>query len=430
VPAVMPPLPTTMLLNVLERLQAVHVASAPEQALRAATEAACFATGSARGMSGLTDGQAAFASGWFDTRDGWTERHLRWEIGRGAPGHVARSGKPLLCNALPADADGLVEATDILHLDCFACVPLTAADGTVRGFLEVGNKPEPYSPADVRLLAAIAQHTSLRLAELAAPSATREAVGEREVTDTLRRALAPEDLPPVEGAEVAVLCRYRDELGGDFFDVMSFSPHSVALVIGDVTGHGIGAATLAVMAKYTVRAIAATRWPPRPGEVLAEANNALQLEVDGGSGASELARERFVTIAFGLLDLPHRHFLFASAGHPAPFVLRADGNIERPLLLPGPAAGITPTFDKEPYTPERIDLQPGDAVLLFTDGIGEARNREGQFYEETRMVQALQELGGRPAAQLLERLHADAVSFAGGRLSDDATLLLVRLTPA
>jgi len=454
----MPPIATTALLNVLERLQALHLARTAEEALHAATEAACLATGSRRGMAGLADAESATTGDWYDTEQGWVGHPLRWESGRGAPGHVSHSGKPLVCNALPASADGLAEATEILKLTSFACVPLIDDAGSVLGFLEVGNKLGPYTPGDVRVLTAIARHTTIRLVELAeqgtqggvtAPEGGVTAteggvtateggvtateggvtVPEGEVTATLRRALAPEELPHVEGAEMAVFCRYRDSLGGDFIDVMSFSPSSAAVAIGDVSGHGIGAATLAVMAKYALRAIAASRWPPRPGEVLAEANNALELEVGEQGGEDGCGRSRFVTLEFGLLDVPRKRFTFASAGHPSPFVLRADGTTERPLLLPGPAAGVTPAFDAEPYSPETVDLADGDAVLLFTDGIAEARDGSGRFYEEVRMAQALEELGGLPAAQLLERLHADASRFAGGRLSDDAALLLVRLVP-
>ena len=268
------------LLSTLERLETLHLASDGEQVLRGATEIACLVTASARGMAGLAGPDRVTTDGWFDTEAGWIGRPISWELGRGAPGHVCQSGKPLVCNSLPETADGLSEATDLLRLTSFACVPLVDDAGTTLGFLEVGNKPEPYSPGDVRLLNVVARHAVIRLGELGGDAGS--------VAGTLRAALITEPQSLPEGVEVAAACRYRDEFGGDFVDVFSFSPRSVAVAIGDVSGKGIEAATLAITAKHTLRAIAASRWPPRVGEAVAETNNVLELQV----GTERRARRR------------------------------------------------------------------------------------------------------------------------------------------
>jgi hypothetical protein len=408
------------LLSTLERLETLHLASGVEQVLRGATEIACLVTGSARGMAGLAGPDRVTTDGWFDTEGGWVDRPISWDLGRGAPGHVCQSGKPLVCNALPETADGLSEATDLLRLTSFACVPLVNDAGTTLGFLEVGNKPDPYSPGDVRLLNVVARHAAIRLAKLNGDAGS--------VADTLRAALITEPQSLPEGVEVAAVCRYRDEFGGDFVDVFSFSPRSVAVAIGDVSGKGIAAATLAITAKHTLRAIAASRWPPRVGETVAETNNVLELQVDTEwQPQEELPQSRFVTLELALVDIDHGTLTFASAGHPAPFVLR-EGGIERPLLLAGPAAGVAPAFEPDPYAAERVELQRGDAVLFFTDGVSEARDGEGRFYEDQRMNEALEELKGLPAPELLERLLDDVERFTGGKLVDDAAVVLVRMT--
>ncbi|HJW74137.1 MAG TPA: GAF domain-containing SpoIIE family protein phosphatase, partial [Thermoleophilia bacterium] len=386
----MSPYTLPALLSTLERLHVLHLAAGPEQVLRSATEIACLVTSSARGMAGLAGPTHVSTQGWFDAEAGWTDQPISWERGKGAPGHVCQSGKPLVCNALPETADGLSEATDLLKVTSFACVPLSDTDGTTLGFLEVGNKLDPYAPGDVRLLNAVATHAAIRLAELGSDVSG-------SVADTLRAALVTEPQGLPEGAEIAVACRYREEFGGDFVDAFSFSPRSVAVSIGDVSGKGIAAATLAITAKHTLRAIAASRWPPRVGQAVAETNNVLELQV-GAEPPSEgrLPQSRFVTLELALMDIEHGALTFASAGHPAPFVLRAGG-IERPLLLAGPAAGVAPAFEPDPYSPERVTLQRGEAVLFFTDGVSEARDAEGRFYEEQRMEEALDELRGRPA---------------------------------
>lgn len=420
------------LLSALERLQALHLAQSPEQVLSSATEVACVITSSSRGMAGLAAADRVGAQGWFDVEAGWTGHPISWERGRGAPGHVCDSGKPLVCNALPETADGLSEATDLLKLNAFACVPLSDEAGTALGFLEVGNKPEPYSPGDVRLLNAVARHAVIRLTELGAgegQAGSNAGDGEADVVaDTLRAALVtlPPSLP--DGVEVAVACRYRDQFGGDFVDAFSFSPRSVAVSIGDVSGKGIEAATLAITAKHTLRAIAASRWPPRVGEAVTETNNVLELQVGTESSPhEELPKSRFVTLELGLIDIDQGTLRLASAGHPAPFVLRAD-RIERPLLFAGPAAGVAPAFEPDPYSAERVDLRRGESVLFFTDGVSEARDREGRFYEDQRMAEALDELRGLAGPELVERLLDDVERFSGGPLADDAAVVLVRLT--
>jgi hypothetical protein len=255
----MSPYTLPALLSTLERLRILHLAGDPDQVLRSATEIACLVTSSARGMAGLAGPTLITTQGWFDAEGGWTEQPVSWERGKGGPGHVCESGKPLVCNALPETADGLTEATDLLKLSSFACVPLSDASGASLGFLEVGNKPDPYAPGDVRLLNAVAAHAALRLAETSGGVSGG-------VAETLRAALVTEPQGVPMGAEIAVACRYRDEFGGDFVDAFSFSPRSVAVSIGDVSGKGIEAATLAITAKHTLRAIAASRWPPRVGE--------------------------------------------------------------------------------------------------------------------------------------------------------------------
>jgi sigma-B regulation protein RsbU (phosphoserine phosphatase) len=177
------------------------------------------------------------------------------------------------------------------------------------------------------------------------------------------------------------------------------------------------------MTKYALRAVLAAQWPPRPGDALAEVNNALSLQVDD---------MRFVTLCLGLLDTKRASFAFSSAGHPAPWILRADA-VERAIVLAEPPIAVRPTFDSSPYPTEHIRLNPGDAVLLFTDGIAEVRNAAGDFYEEARLPAALHELRNLPAQQLVEDLYADAESFAASGaeavagIGDDVALVCLRL---
>lgn len=247
--------------------------------------------------------------------------------------------------------------------------------------------------------------------------------GEPRIADEFRRRLGPSRPPGIAGIEVAFLhAPLGDEaelVGGDFVDFYSGANlRQLGVVIGDVAGKSVAAAFDALSAKTATRTVVrGLRWPPLPGEALQEVHNAL---LD-----SALKEGTHVTMLFGLMNGRDGSFTFAAAGHPPPVVLRA-ATVERPMMLGAPAIGVTWEAELHPYPTEVVELEVGDAVLLFTDGVAEARDAAGRFYEDARLNDALEELRGLPAAQLLEGLLADAMRFSAGPLSDDVALVLLR----
>jgi len=263
-------------------------------------------------------------------------------------------------------------------------------------------------------------------------SAGDDAGVQRLLTD-LRDLLGPGPRPAIAGLEVECLYRTRgndgrsdlpeiDGFGGDFVDF--FSPGTLAqlvVTLGDVRGKGVGAAARAIVAKYVIRAtLAAQRWPLRPGEALRDVHNSLL--------AVPHDPYDFVTVCIASVDARTGTVGLATAGHPGPIVLRRSG-IERPLLLGGPALGMTEEAELQPLPTDRIELEPGEALLLYTDGLSDTRDAAGCFYDDGRFEQALEELRDLPAAQLLQGLLDDAGAFAGGPPGDDVALVLIRRAP-
>jgi phosphoserine phosphatase RsbU/P len=257
--------------------------------------------------------------------------------------------------------------------------------------------------------------------------------GVQRLLEDFRRLLGPGERPAIAGLEIECLYRTRgddsrsdlreiDGFGGDFVDF--FSPRGLAQVVvtlGDVRGKGVGAAASAIVAKYVIRAmVAAQRWPPLPGETLRDVHNALL--------AVPREPQDFVTVCIASVDARSGAVGLATAGHPSPIVLRGNG-VERPLLLGNPALGVTEEAELQPLPTDYVDLEPGDALLLYTDGLSDARDAAGRFYEDARLEQALEELRERPAEQLLQGLLDDAAEFAGRPPADDVALVLVRRTP-
>jgi serine phosphatase RsbU (regulator of sigma subunit) len=245
---------------------------------------------------------------------------------------------------------------------------------------------------------------------------------QHRIARQLQRKLLPQDAPAVEGLQFGVLFRSRTEraeVGGDFIDFLSLSPRQVAVTIGDVSGHGIGVAATTVMAKYALHALMTTlSWPTWPGEALRDLHNALQGQLDA---------DMFLTAAIGTIDAQRGTIAIASAGHPSPFIVRADGAVERPLLLTAPAIALVDYSELDPYPTERVTLQPGDSVLFHTDGIGDLRDATGRFYEEMRMAEALAESCHLPPRELVERLYEDAIAYSALKSVDDIALVAVRL---
>jgi serine phosphatase RsbU (regulator of sigma subunit) len=256
--------------------------------------------------------------------------------------------------------------------------------------------------------------------------------GIQRLISDFRDLLGPGARPRLPGLEIESLYRTRggderselaeiDGFGGDFVDFLS--PDGLAqlvVTLGDVRGKGVGAAARAIMAKYVIRAmVAAQRWPVLPGEALRDIHNALL--------AVPHEPHDFVTVCIASVDARTGSVGLATAGHPSPIVLRRDG-IERPLLFGSPALGVTEEAELQALPTENVALAPGDALLIYTDGLSDVRDAGGRFYEDARLDQALMELRGLPGAELLQDLLDDATAFGGRAPADDVALVLIRRT--
>jgi serine phosphatase RsbU (regulator of sigma subunit) len=224
--------------------------------------------------------------------------------------------------------------------------------------------------------------------------------------------LAPEELAVIPGFEVGTLYRAGTGLmAGDFYDVFRSGPSRIAAVIGDVSGHGIEPSITAFQAKYLLRVF--LRQYRDPGQALEELN----LQVFGmGHG------EEFISMAVVVIDAEMGTLRYASAGHPPVFVWH--GGEVRGLEATGPLISLT--VDSAIGSRE-LPLDSGDLVLLYTDGLAEARNGEAMFGEE-RIAAHLRRDPGCDVDVLCKTLGESAEDFASGPLSDDIAILAVRRT--
>lgn len=207
------------------------------------------------------------------------------------------------------------------------------------------------------------------------------------------------------------------DVGGDFFDYFHVGSDRLGIVVADVSGKGVPAAIYMAMSRTLLRSTALAGGSP--ADVLSRVNDTLAAESDAGM---------FVTTFYGVLDLASGALTYCNGGHNPPFILRADGSVELLATTPDLIVGVMRGF---PYNEHVLQLAPGDAVVLYTDGVTEAMNSSEDMYEEASLERLLLTQAGATAAQIVEAVVADVRTFAAGHpQSDDLTSLVVRYTGA
>lgn len=251
-------------------------------------------------------------------------------------------------------------------------------------------------------------------------AARREADRERDrlarLAATLQRTLLPPALPVVPGLEVAE--HYHpastDEVGGDFYDLFRLDDGRWGLFIGDVCGNGAGAAVVTSLARYTLRAAAVH--DPDPVAVLTELNAALHRErLDPA--------HRFCSVVFGVLTpgAGGCGVVLATGGHPPPVVIRSDGTAEYGYDVGGQVVGLLPEAS---FVATALHLGPGDTLLLYTDGLSEARVDRDTRFDEDDLLAFLASQAPASASQAVAAVRGLLDGF-GPALDDDTALLVV-----
>ncbi len=219
----------------------------------------------------------------------------------------------------------------------------------------------------------------------------------------------------IEGVRFAHLYRsatHAARVGGDFYDLFSVADGRVGLVIGDVSGHGVEAAALASLVKDTIRAYAYQRSTPEA--VLHLTNQAL---------VRRTQFQKFVTVFFGLLEVGTGKLAYSSAGHPPALVLRKSREVERLKSAAPPLS----SFGDSLYATSETTLEPGELLLLYTDGVIEARSAGGGLFGEQRLADLLASRQTEETRRLPGVIFRAVRTFAEGTLNDDVALLALKL---
>src|SRR5215204_3807629 len=294
-------------------------------------------------------------------------------------------------------------------------VPLVS-QGELIGVLNLGPRlsEQDYSSDDRRLLDNLAAQAApaLRVGQLVreqeAEAATRQRFEqELEVARLIQQHFLPKELPDIRGWQVAAYYQPAREVGGDFYDVIALPDGRVGFVVGDVTDKGVPAALVMSATRSVLRASAQRLI--EPGEVLERVNEHL---------CPDMPEKMFVTCLYGVLNPESGHLRFANAGQDLPYVKTADGVVE--LRARGMPLGL---MSGMPYEEKEATLEPGDSVLLHSDGVVEAHDAHRDMFGFPRLKETVADAPS--GQQLIDRVLGDLEAFTGpgAEQEDDITMV-------
>jgi serine phosphatase RsbU (regulator of sigma subunit) len=301
---------------------------------------------------------------------------------------------------------------------------------TLLGTLAVGRSAgeAQFAPNQVEVIHTFADFLAIQLVNSRLQDEQvdrRLSAHELEIARNIQQSLLPTAFPALPGFGVAGYCISAREVGGDFYDVIPLSGQRALLVVADVMGKGVPAALFAATLRTLIRTM--TEWTQRPSELLARINRLLFEELS--------SVDMFITVQIAMIDGRMRRLMVANAGHcPLLFCNLSGGHSW--IAPEGMPLGILPDGT---FLDELVSLEDCSALMLYTDGLTEARNQQGEFYGQERLGAWLKaQTPGRPgASELSAAFKLEMRDFqANGPINDDQTVLilahdpLVRETPS
>jgi sigma-B regulation protein RsbU (phosphoserine phosphatase) len=343
-----------------------------------------------------------------------------FQVSRGILTRVAESAQPVVTSdAQHEDWLSGRQSVMALKLRSIMCAPLLLK-GRITGLVYVDNRMQAgiFQSADLELLQAVANTAAVaienaRLHEHALVQARLER--ELEVAQQVQASLIPQSAPAVTGFELGALWRSAHEVAGDFYDFVPRPDGEVGVVIGDVTDKGVAAAFFMVLSRTTVRASLAS--PGACGECVTQANRLL---------CADAASGMFVTLFYLGLRPGERRVTSVNAGHNPPLWYQTRRGKLRFLDRGGLPLGVD---EAGTYKTEELDLEPGDILLLYTDGLVDAVDATMLPFGLERLQASLRAHSKLSASALAAAIDADVQRHGhGAPVVDDVTLVVVRCT--
>lgn len=297
-------------------------------------------------------------------------------------------------------------------------IPLLAND-TLLGVFSLGPKlsEEPYTREDKALLMSVAESAALRLENtqlirrLTVEATVRR---ELEIAREMQQSLLPGAAPEVPGVELAGYSVAANDVGGDYYDYFVLDESRLAVAVGDVTGHGVSSGLLMALAKGGLHNQVAAEAAPAP--VMAAMNRLI---------CQSAGKRNLMSFVYAVVNAKTRTVELANAGHPFPYCFNAAERTVSAIEIGAYPLGVRVNST---YAPVEVKLEPGDAMVFYSDGIVEAQNPSGEVFGFERFEKAILRHGSLSATAMQEAILEEVRAFLGPQpMEDDVTLVVVRM---
>ncbi len=347
-----------------------------------------------------------------------SEERFQYKIGPHITGWILKNRQPLIIEDLATDARFKTTREEEAAIRTVLGVPIWSR-GKIMGVLVMSNKKNgaAFTENDLRLVSIIAAQSGqlIRNSQLQEESLRKKQLEqELNLARNIQLRLLPREEPHLEGFEIASYFRAAVEVGGDYFDYFSIDDNHLGIAVADASGHGPAAAMLMSMVKGVLHTLS-TQFAA-PEAILQQMNTTL---------SEIIPPETFITMM--LLTLDSEGLLrFSNAGHNPPFWYNKSNGNGRFLKLPGCALNLTTT---PVYRVKEFRLNPGDFLLLYTDGITETMNPQTELFGEERFRQAALAVSAEPAEKIIQHLLDEISSFSHhAPQADDMVLIVLKRT--
>ncbi len=333
-------------------------------------------------------------------------------VGQGIVGSVIQSNQPIYVPDVRKDPRyiGVRQATR-----SELAVPIFVLDEVIGALNIEADTVDAFTPRDLRTLRIFAGHAGVALERARADRLrmhTKRIEEEIALARRIQQSFLPRTAPSFAPFDMAGLNEPSSEVGGDYFDFIPITETDMGIAIGDVTGHGIGAALLMATFRACLRIESRNNFAIRT--ILSKVNDFLY---------ETNPPDAFVTAFYGVLDRKHQVLSYANAGHNPPILLRANGAVEW-LWTGGTLLGAFPELDFEETS---VRFNTGDLLLLYTDGVTESQDDSEREFGADRLLEKLMEYRKLPAAELVQRIRDEVHAYRGAEAAqDDLTLTVMK----
>jgi len=325
---------------------------------------------------------------------------------------------PTLIHDMRRNKNYSLGAEQLERVGVRAVVPMQVQNAT-KGLILLGDRLHggTYEKADLEFVYSLG---NLAIISVENARLFRETLEKQRMEDELKIAreiqqgLLPQQLPEIAGFDIGAINVSSKQVGGDYYDFVKRSENEYVVAIGDVSGKGAPAALLMANVQAALRALAPMDYSLP--EATARINDLTFMNTGG---------DKFITFFWGVLDSVTKQLRYVNAGHNPPFLMRANGSVER-LTAGGLILGIMKTVT--PYEQSVVQLLPGDTLFLFTDGVSEAMNLKGEDFTEERLEKVIREVSLKNASEIVRHVKTALESYeSGAPQSDDITMMVIKV---